>query len=103
MDTLADERIEGRVVAAGTGLRLNAPPAIGRNPYFGGLVKTADVYFDERDVESYLHVFDVPVNSQLTTWLTGRPGFVASFVTAVLQKPRLENGPRNCRGSKSVW
>jgi hypothetical protein len=35
MDMPADDRIFGKVVVAGTGLRLNSPPAIGRNSYMG--------------------------------------------------------------------
>ena len=91
MDCLADERIGGKVVVAGTGLRLNAPPAIGRNPYVGGVVRTVDTFFEEPDVASYLRSFGIHPSVSTTSWLRGRPGFAAAFASAVLQRPVLIN------------
>jgi len=60
MDALADERIGGKVVVAGTGLRLNAPPAVGRVPYTGGVVRTASKILERQDISAYLQEFDIP-------------------------------------------
>lgn len=93
MDTLADDRICGKVVVAGTGLRLNSPPAIGRNSYTGGVVLTINSQLHPEDVSAYLLSLDIHIDKKLGYWLKGRPGFAAAFARACLQLPALEEYP----------